>query len=101
VPVVWLSGPDLTGTSQLDFSHTNALADAAYTTSAHVLHSLAGASALPAGLYGGPQLVREDPQISDRIGNPERLGRPCSARPYDEVAARRGLQSRSDLWAVS
>jgi NTE family protein len=72
VPVVWLSGPDLTGTSQLDFSHTNALADAAYTTSAQLLHSLARASALPAGLYGGPQLVREDPQISDHIGNPER-----------------------------
>ena len=64
VPVLWLSGPELTSTSQLDFSHTIALADAAYATSRELLHSLAGSGPLPAGLYGGPELVRDDPRIA-------------------------------------
>lgn len=71
VPVVWLSGPELTTTTQLDFSHTIALAEAAYTTSAQLLASLTGASELAAGLYGGPQLVRADPRINDRIRDPQ------------------------------
>ena len=71
VPVVWLSGPELTSTSQLDFSHTVTLAEAAYAASALLLHSLAGAAALPSGLYGGPRLVREDARISDRVRGPQ------------------------------
>lgn len=67
VPVVWLSGPELTSTSQLDFSHTVALAEAAYTASSELLSSLRGASVLPAGLYGGPRLVRDDPRIVDHV----------------------------------
>jgi NTE family protein len=67
VPVVWLSGPELTSTSQLDFSHTVALADAAYTTSSDLLRSLVGRSELAPGLYGGPRLVREDPRIVDHV----------------------------------
>jgi NTE family protein len=65
VPVLWLSGPELTSTSQLDFRHTIALADAAYTTSRELLHSLAGSGPLAAGLYGGPALVRDEPRIAD------------------------------------
>jgi hypothetical protein len=63
---VWLSGPELTSTSQLDFSHTAALAESAYTASSQLLRSLAGSEALSPGLYGGPRLVREDPRIADR-----------------------------------
>jgi NTE family protein len=66
VPVLWLSGPELTSTSQLDFSHTITLADAAYSTSRELLHSLVGSDILAAGLYGGPALVRDDPRVSDR-----------------------------------
>jgi NTE family protein len=65
VPVLWLSGPELTSTSQLDFSHTIALADAAYAASRELLNSLAGPDPLAAGLYGGPALVRDDPRIAD------------------------------------
>jgi predicted acylesterase/phospholipase RssA len=32
VPVVWLSGPELTSTSQLDFCHSVALAESAYVS---------------------------------------------------------------------
>ena len=66
VPVLWLSGPELTSTSQLDFSHTVSLADSAYATSRELLNSLASSGPLGAGLYGGPTLVREDPRIADR-----------------------------------
>jgi NTE family protein len=66
VPVLWLAGPELTSTSQLDFSHTATLADSAYTASSQLLRSLASSTALPPGLYGGPRLVREDPRIADR-----------------------------------
>ena len=66
VPVLWLSGPELTSTSQLDFSHTVSLADSAYAASRELLNSLASSGPLGAGLYGGPTLVREDPRIADR-----------------------------------
>lgn len=65
VPVLWLSGPELTSSTQLDFSHTVELADAAYASSSALLSSLAGVEALEAGLYGGPGLVRDDPRIRD------------------------------------
>lgn len=65
VPVLWLSGPELTSSSQLDFSHTVALADAAYATSSALLRSLVGATVLEPGLHGGPELVRADPRIRD------------------------------------
>jgi NTE family protein len=71
VPVLWLSGPELTSTSQLDFSHTIALADAAYTSSHVLLNSLAGSGPLAAGLYGGPALVRDDPRIADSARSPQ------------------------------
>jgi NTE family protein len=71
VPVLWLSGPELTSTSQLDFSHTIALADAAYTSSRELLNSLAGSGPLAAGLYGGPALVRDDPRIADSARSPQ------------------------------
>jgi hypothetical protein len=35
------------------------------------MRSLTGASELAAGLYGGPQLVRDDPRIIDHIRSPE------------------------------
>jgi NTE family protein len=71
VPVLWLSGPELTSTSQLDFSHTIALADAAYTSSRELLNSTAGSGPLAAGLYGGPALVRDDPRIADSARSPQ------------------------------
>ena len=68
VPVLWLGGPELTSTGQLDFSHTVALADAAYATSSTLLRSLDGATVLEPGLHGGPELVRADPRIRDHAG---------------------------------
>lgn len=67
VPVLWLSGPDLTSTSPLDFDHTVELADAAYATSSAQLRSFVGATTLEPGLHGGPQLVRVDLRIRDHV----------------------------------
>ncbi len=64
VPVVWLSGPELTSTSQLDFGHSEALAESAYVTSRAMLSTLVGSEPLEPGLYGGPALVRNDPRIA-------------------------------------
>jgi len=67
---LWLAGPELISTNQLDFSHTIPLADAAYAVSRDLLRSLAGSASLAPGLYGGPALVREDPRIADSARSP-------------------------------
>lgn len=71
VPVLWLAGPELISTNQLDFSHTMPLADAAEAASRQLLRSLAGSGPLAPGLYGGPALVREDPRIADSARSPQ------------------------------
>lgn len=71
VPVLWLSGPELTSTSQLDFSYTIPLADAAYATSRELLQSYAALGSFEAGLYGGPSLVRMDPRIAISAQSPD------------------------------
>ena len=67
VPVVYLPGPSVRRISPLDFTHTEALADEAYSAARLFLEKVRVDGP---GLYGSSRLTREDNQSHHVAGRP-------------------------------